>query len=63
MNWKDVGTRAILTFVQAFLAILLVTGVDNINSVADAKPAIVAGVAALLSFVYNVVKQYNSKED
>jgi len=63
VNWKDVGTRAILTFVQAFLAILLVTGVDNINSVADAKPAIVAGVAALLSFVYNVVKQYNSKED
>ncbi len=62
MNWKEVITRAVLTFIQALVAVLIVTGIDNINSVADAKPAIVAGVAALLSFVYNVAKQYNTKE-
>lgn len=62
MNWKDIATRMVLTFVQAFVAVILVTGVENINSVADAKPAIVAGVAALLSAVYNMTKQYATKE-
>ena len=62
MDWKDIGKRALLTFVQAFVAVILVTGVENINSVEDAKPAIVAGVAALLSLVYNMTKQYASKE-
>jgi hypothetical protein len=61
MNWKDIGKRMLLTFVQAFVAVVLVTGVENINSVEDAKPAIVAGVAALLSAVYNMTKQYASK--
>ena len=62
MDWKDIGKRALLTFIQAFVAVILVTGVENINSVEDAKPAIVAGVAALLSLVYNMTKQYASKE-
>jgi multisubunit Na+/H+ antiporter MnhB subunit len=61
MNWSDIGKRALLTFVQAFVAVLLVTGVENINSIEDAKPAIVAGVAALLSLVYNMTKQYTTK--
>lgn len=61
MDWKDIGKRALLTFIQAFVAVILVTGVENINSVEDAKPAIVAGVAALLSLVYNMTKQYASK--
>ena len=26
MNWREIGTRALLTFVQAFLAVLLVDG-------------------------------------
>jgi hypothetical protein len=58
-NWKDISTRAGLTFVQAFLAVVLATGVNNLNSWADVKPAVVAAVAALLSFVFNIVKQYN----
>lgn len=61
MNWRDVITRMVLTFVQAFVAVVLVTGVENIHSVSDAKPAIIAGVAALLSAVYNMTKQYASK--
>lgn len=61
MDWKDVGKRMLLTFVQAFVAVILVTGVENINGIEDAKPAIVAGVAALLSAVYNMTKQYASK--
>ena len=61
MNWKDIGKRMLLTFVQAFVAVILVTGVENINGIEDAKPAIVAGVAALLSAVYNMTKQYATK--
>jgi hypothetical protein len=58
-NWKDIASRAALTFLQAFLAVLLATGVDNVSSWNDVKPAVIAAVAALLSFVFNVVKQYN----
>ena len=61
MNWKDIGKRMLLTFVQAFVAVILVTGVENINGIEDAKPAIVAGVAALLSAAYNMTKQYATK--
>ena len=62
MNWRQVGIRAGLTFMQAFLAVVIVTGVANISSWTDLKPAIVAAVAALLSFVYNIVREYSSKE-
>lgn len=61
MDWKDIGKRMLLTFIQAFVAVILVTGVENIHTVSDAKPAIVAGVAALLSAVYNMTKQYATK--
>lgn len=43
MNHKDVWTRAIWTFVQAFIASLLVTGAS--------KAALVAAAAAGLSAV------------
>lgn len=62
MNWKQIVTRAVLTFLQAFLAVIIVTGVANVNSWETLKPAIVAAVAALLSFVYNTVKEYSKKE-
>jgi hypothetical protein len=62
MNWKNVITRAVLTFLQAFLAVLIVTGIENVNSWDSLKPAVVAAVAALLSFVYNVVKELSAKE-
>jgi hypothetical protein len=62
-NWKDIVTRAVLTFVQAFLAVVLATGVNNVSSWDDLKPAVIAAVAALLSFVFNVVKQYNPNRE
>jgi hypothetical protein len=63
MNWRQVITRAVLTFVQAFLAVLIVTGIENVDSWDALKPAVVAAVASLLSFVYNVVKQYNPNKE
>lgn len=62
MNWRQVITRAVLTFLQAFLAVLIVTGIENVDSWDTLKPAVVAAVAALLSFVYNLVKQLATKE-
>ena len=62
MNWRQVITRAVLTFLQAFLAVLIVTGIENVDSWDTLKPAVVAAVAALLSFVYNMVKQLAAKE-
>ena len=43
MGWKNIFTRAVLTFLQAGLAVLVVTGVENLNSWDSLKPA---GVAA-----------------
>jgi hypothetical protein len=62
VNWRQVITRAVLTFLQAFLAVLIVTGIENVDSWDTLKPAVVAAVAALLSFVYNLVKQLAAKE-
>jgi len=62
MNWRNVITRAVLTFLQAFLAVIIVTGVENLGSWDSLKPAVVAAVAALLSFVYNIVKELSAKE-
>jgi len=62
MNWRNVITRAVLTFLQAFLAVIIVTGVENLDSWDSLKPAVVAAVAALLSFVYNIVKELSAKE-
>jgi len=62
MNWRQVITRAVLTFVQAFLAVIIVTGIENVDSWETLKPAVVAAIAALLSFVYNVVKELSAKE-
>lgn len=62
MNWRNVITRAVLTFLQAFLAVIIVTGIENVDSWESVKPAVVAAVAALLSFVYNVVKELAAKE-
>ena len=62
MDWKNIITRAVLTFLQAGLAVLVVTGVENLDSWGALKPAGVAAVAALLSVVYNVVNQMVKKE-
>ena len=51
-----------LTFVQAFLAVLLVDGVSGIDNVEDVQAPIVAGIAAVLSLVYNIVRQYQASK-
>lgn len=62
MNWREVFTRAGLTFVQAFLAVLLVDGVDSVSSWQDLKAPVIAAVAALLSMLYRVVKEYEASK-
>ena len=62
MNWREVVTRAVLTFVQAFLAVLLVDGVSGIDNIEDVQAPIVAGIAAVLSLVYNIVRQYQAQK-
>jgi hypothetical protein len=62
MNWRSVITRAIVTFLEALIAVVLVTGVENIHSLESLEPALEASIAALLSFIYNIVKEYPVKE-
>lgn len=46
--------RGVRTFVQAFLAVLLVNGNNSID-LSNAKAAGIAGIAAVLSLVQNTV--------
>jgi len=62
MNWKEIGTRAVLTFVQAFLAVLLVDGLNGIDNWDAVQPAIIAAIAALLSMLYRVVREYQASK-
>lgn len=62
MNWREVVTRAVLTFVQAFLAVLLVDGVSGVDAPEDLMAPVVAGIAAVLSVVYNIVRQYQASK-
>ena len=62
MNWREVGTRALLTFVQAFLAVLLVDGINGVDNVNDLQAPAIAALAALLSFAYRVVREYQSSK-
>lgn len=52
---SDVVARAVKTFVQAFLAVL-VAGVATVNSVEAGKALFVAALAAGISAVWNSVK-------
>ncbi len=61
MNWGEIATRAALTFVQAFLAVFLVDGVTGVDEPGDLMAPVVAGIAAVLSLVYNVVRQYQAQ--
>ncbi len=50
INWRDVGVRALKTFVQAYVAAWVVTQEPF------SKSGVVAGVAAGISATWNVVK-------
>jgi len=62
VNWREVVTRAVLTFVQSFLAVLLVDGVAGVDQAEDLMAPVVAGIAAVLSLVYNIVRQYQAQK-
>jgi hypothetical protein len=62
VNWREVLTRAVLTFVQSFLAVLLVDGVTGVNAAEDLMAPVVAGIAAVLSLTYNIVRQYQAQK-
>lgn len=51
--WRDAGERALWTFVQAALAVVVA---GNVVDIGVWKAGAVAGVAAVLSFVKSVAK-------
>lgn len=53
---SDIVRRAAKTFIQAFVAVLVV-GYVNVKDVESAKALAVAAVAAGVSAVWNLVKQ------
>jgi len=62
MNWREIGIRAVVTFIQAFLAVLLVDGVSGVDQPEDLAAPLVAGIAAVLSLAYNIVRQYQAQK-
>ncbi len=50
INWKDIATRAIKTFIQAFIAVVLIAD-EPLSS-----QALVAGAAAGISATWNWIK-------
>ena len=57
MNWQDIGFRALKTFGQAFLAVFVAANIVSLGdiSIGLLDTAFAAGLAALASFVQNVV--------
>lgn len=64
MNWKDIGVRAGKTFVQAFIAVLIASEIGEVSDLASVElldQAAVAGLAALLSFIQNVLNELSDE--
>lgn len=57
MDLKKIAVRAVVTAIQAVLAVLVAAGTTDL-SVETAQAALMAGVAALLSVAYNTANQY-----
>lgn len=56
VNYKDIGVRALKTFIQAFLAVV-VAGLLTVDSVEALKALTVAGLAAGISALQNWIKE------
>lgn len=62
INWRDVGIRAVKTFVQAFIGAVTIDSLIGITDADALKKALVglavAGVSAGVSALWNFVKGY-----
>lgn len=58
---KELAVRAGVTVVEAVLGVLVAAGTTDLN-VDTGKAALVAGVAAGLSVLYNAAKQYLAEQ-
>lgn len=56
VNYKDIGIRALKTFVQSFLAVVVV-GLTAVDSLDALIALIVAGLAAGISATWNWIKE------
>lgn len=56
IDWKDILVRAVKTFVQAFLAVI-VAGLLTVDSIEALKALTVAGLAAGISAIQNWIKE------
>lgn len=67
IDWKDVGKRAGKTFVQAFAAAISIDQLAGITDVESAKAILrsmfIAGAAAGISAVWNMITGYVSHEE
>ena len=64
MNWRDIGIRAGKTFLQAFIAVLIASKISTVADFIDPAlldQALVAGLAAFLSFAQNALTELGVK--
>jgi len=74
INWKDVATRALWTFIQGFLAVVLVVSDQLVNlifagdwaalkafALATAIGALAAGLSALKTVIIGIIADIKSK--
>ncbi len=56
VNYKDIGVRALKTFIQAFLAVVLV-GLADVHDMNKLKVLMIAGISAGISALMNLIKE------
>lgn len=62
MTYKDAAQRALATFVQAFLGVLVESGLlGNTGDLSTLKKASVAGLIALITYLHRAVQAWSEK--